>query len=126
MKGVLQRKAVSLAIQDLAAKGKSEFDTLEVRATYLGHLSNRFWRTSRGVAWTLKRNAITLGVRAVCKKRYRLPGGCGYSRVTVWRLRAVRIHYAQAVESAWNAGSHHYCRWGNLTAPLEAESPASA
>ncbi len=126
MKGQLQRKAVARAIRDLVAKGRVEFTTLEVRGHYLGHLSNRHWRTSRGVAWTLKRNAIALGVRAVSKHRYRLPGGTGYSRVTVWRLREVRFHYARAAESALDLLSLHSCRWGNLTTPREVGSPASA
>ena len=75
MKGSLQPRTVGYADLDLLAKGRMEFDTLEDSATYLGHLSNRYWRTSRGVAWTLKRNAIALGVRATYNKRYRLAGG---------------------------------------------------
>ena len=90
MRGALQRRAVAFAIRDLPARGRTEFDTLEVRATYLGPLSNRHWRTSRGVAWTLKRNAIALGVRAVYRKRYRLPYG-GYSRITVWPVRRASV-----------------------------------
>ncbi len=111
MKGVLQRRAVAFAIRDLLAKGKTEFDTLEVRSRYLGHLSNRFWRTSRGVAWTLKRNAIALGIRAVCKKRYRLPGGSGYSRITVWRLRQELFYHWRSAIWPSHAGDGHQCRW---------------
>ncbi len=110
MKGILQRRAVAFALRDILARGKAEFDTLEVRAVYLGHLSNRYWRTSRGVAWTLKRNAIALGVRAIYKKRYRLPGG-GYSRITVWRLRFEMFYHLRAADWPGGAGDGHRCRW---------------